>query len=908
MPRPTSLFLPITTAFLLLVSVPAARAQSLYGFTEARPLTRESALAAGRHERPALASAGNDVWLATWESTRSLGGTIGRDADILVARSIDGGFSWSHPAPLNNDAALDLRDDRAPKLAGDGAGNWAALWTGRDAGLVEGEAAIWIARSSDNGLTWSAPAPLHASATTRADDARALSIAAGQGGALVAAWTSADSLGDAAGDDADVLFSRSLDSGSTWSAPAALNANAATDGASDDQPVLATDRAGNWVAIWSAAGVYGDAHGQDRDIFSATSADNGATWSAPAMVDASALSNEALEDESPILATDRNGRWTALWVQGRERTVAMARSLDNGATWTLDALAAPVASQPDAAPTTIDSIYYNECCPFVAGPLALLDGAGDGVALYQECLNRQRCVVSYGLVTCSDWEERVTPRGYRLSGSGEAPQGMANAASGASAIAFDEAANVWLAVREESGDLTAMRSLDKGATWSEAYPLNIDEPEVESGAADVTPDLASDGAGAMVAAWASSEWANGVGGERRIYLARTADNGATWSERVLASPEAPSSQANASAPVVATDGAGAWVAAFSAKHSLGGTVGIDYDILFVRSTDAGATWSATAALNGTAPGLTGDNSNPALAAGDAGTWIVLWSSANTLPGAPSEQGTRLHFARSTDGGATWSFPREAAAYPTGGGIQNDGRPAVAHGGNGVWTAAFTRSVTRFDYMWVRSVDDGETWSPAISFYSGVDGDHGVGDTPSIASDGAGTWVAAWATSWPYMISEGAEFDLVFVRSTDNGETWSDPRPLNATAGADGAPVAWWERNVSVAAGPGGVWMAAWSSEEKDGGQFRHFAMAARSLDGGATWSYPFRLSPVSPPILREANLTPALALGADGRWLAVWEGAHDAAAYGPDLDLYYAFSDNFAAAPESGAPAAFAAR
>ena len=37
-----------------------------------------------------------------------------------------------------------------------------------------------------------------------------------------------------------------------WIGPAALNTNAATDSSDDSSPQLATDGAGNWVAVWAS--------------------------------------------------------------------------------------------------------------------------------------------------------------------------------------------------------------------------------------------------------------------------------------------------------------------------------------------------------------------------------------------------------------------------------------------------------------------------------------------------------------------------------------------------------------------------------------------------------------------------------------------------------------------------------
>ena len=55
-------------------------------------------------------------------------------------------------------------------------------------------------------------------------------------------WSSDDPLAVGAGTDFDILFSRSTNNGVTWSAPAVLNTNALVD--ADVIPTLVTDGAG----------------------------------------------------------------------------------------------------------------------------------------------------------------------------------------------------------------------------------------------------------------------------------------------------------------------------------------------------------------------------------------------------------------------------------------------------------------------------------------------------------------------------------------------------------------------------------------------------------------------------------------------------------------------------------------
>ena len=170
-------------------------------------------------------------WVAVWQSTDSLGGTIGTDFDILVARSSNNGATWTAPAPLNTNAATDSGDDGVPQVTTDDAGHW------------------------------------------------------------VAVWESFDSLGDTIGTDSDILVARSSNSGATWTAPAPLNTNAATDSGFDFSPQVTTDGAGNWVAVWQSNDSLGGTIGTDYDILVARSSNNGATWTATAPLNTNAATD-----------------------------------------------------------------------------------------------------------------------------------------------------------------------------------------------------------------------------------------------------------------------------------------------------------------------------------------------------------------------------------------------------------------------------------------------------------------------------------------------------------------------------------------------------------------------------------------------------------------------------------------
>jgi hypothetical protein len=53
--------------------------------------------------------------------------------------------------------------------------------------------------------------------------------------------------------------------------------------------------------------------------------------------------------------------------------------------------------------------------------------------------------------------------------------------------------------------------------------------------------------------------------------------------------------------------------------------------------------------------------------------------------------------------------------------------------------------------------------------------------PVAATNGSGTWVVAWHSDDTLLGTIGPDDDILFVRSTDGGLTFTDPAPLNTTA-------------------------------------------------------------------------------------------------------------------------------
>src|SRR5215471_14372292 len=171
-------------------------------------------------------------------------------------------------------------------------------------------------------------------------------------------------------------------------------------------------------------------------------------------------------------------------------------------------------------------------------------------------------------------------------------------------------------------------------------------------------------------------------------------------------------------------------------------------IWFVYSTDGGATFSTPENISGSAHYSQG--SHPVV--GPDGTVYVFWNGSTRLASLNS-----TYMAKSTDGGDTWSKPLSVATMTNIPGVRStvfrvNSYPAAAAAPNGDVYATWNTEVDNTTPIY--------TGDPGCAYF--IPGNH-VSTCHSVA---------------------------VYSKSTDSGQTWTDPAPVFAAGSrtADGYPV------------------------------------------------------------------------------------------------------------------------
>jgi hypothetical protein len=255
---------------------------------------------------------------------------------LFVRRSLDAGATWEanhipiveHPSEPGipwEDKPYIVADDTNGPYGGNLYVGW-TRWT-----LTDSQ--IRLSRSTDGGLTWSAPVEINGQRGLPRDDNGALegfAGAVGSDGTLYAVWCANSKLQFTLSRDGGRTFAPARDIVQTGPTMFQLQAFSRANGF----PQIAVDRraskSGRVYVTWS------DYSNGGVDVFCATSADSGRTWLAPVRVNSDPIHNgsdhffqwlaaDPVTGDTDVLFYDRRAD-----PRNRAQTVALARSTDGG--------------------------------------------------------------------------------------------------------------------------------------------------------------------------------------------------------------------------------------------------------------------------------------------------------------------------------------------------------------------------------------------------------------------------------------------------------------------------------------------------------------------------------------------------------------------------------------------------
>ncbi len=274
---------------------------------------------------------------------------------VLASRSVDGGRTWGAPVTLIMDGASNFNDKESIVADPFVGGNAYAVW---DRLAVSGDAPTYFTRTTDGGVTWEvAHAIFDPGGTNQTINNQTVVLT---DGTLVTFFTRLDIFGSGAA-SATLAVIRSTDKGVTWSAPSTVSGVQAI-GARDPEtgtPVrdgenlgaIAAGPGGTLVAVWQDSRFSG---GVRDGIALSRSIDGGLTWSVPVQVNR----DPTVAAFEPAVTIRSDGTIGVTYFDFRSNTADvatlytdywLARSSD-GVTWRESRVAGPfdLANAPNA--------------------------------------------------------------------------------------------------------------------------------------------------------------------------------------------------------------------------------------------------------------------------------------------------------------------------------------------------------------------------------------------------------------------------------------------------------------------------------------------------------------------------------------------------------------------------------
>lgn len=215
---------------------------------------------------------------------------------------------------------------------------------------------VSVLQSTDLGAVWTdATSPVSGGSESHTTP----SIAADGKGNLVLVSVSTGEFGA----DKDIIVSSSNDNGATWSNASLLIDNNAED---DIDPMVATDKNGTWVVVWSSGADLQSATTSDKDIFYVTSTNNGNAWGDPVLLNKEGTTDGTNDDTSPQISMVAD-KWTVAWATthntsdvGTDIEIFSIHSANAGESWNAPVLVSKVGDDENSSDDTLPRMSINE--------------------------------------------------------------------------------------------------------------------------------------------------------------------------------------------------------------------------------------------------------------------------------------------------------------------------------------------------------------------------------------------------------------------------------------------------------------------------------------------------------------------------------------------------------------------
>lgn len=317
------------------------------------------------------------------------------------------------------------------------------------------------------------------------------------------------------------------------------------------------------------------------------------------------------------------------------------------------------------------------------------------------------------------------------------------------------------------------------------------------------------------------------------------------------------------------------------------------DIFLNTSINSGISWDGAALLKHS----TGDIEyhNPHAASDGKGNIIVVWETKNNLMYYNGDY--EIFYVRSNDNGVTWSDPvplNSNARIDIG----NDLRPRISTNGNGRWIVAWHsnsdidgRLGTDYDIIHSISDDNGTNWTAPVALNTPAytDDQKAFDMYPLLVNDGGNNWLLVWQYDYSYAGPAIIRSYFYYSYSKDNGNSWSNPIILSELE-----TTSLYADGCSLDMDSEGNAILTWHS----GSGYptpEYDIKVAISSNCGVTWSTVSTIHENTNTI-GDFNMNPCVAMDNSGNAAVVWSSREDLNTLaGTDYDIFTAYTNDYGA-------------